>query len=222
MSKTTEQMQPLLDRTGARSISPAFRSDSFRGTGSPCSPRQSRISLTAMCMACSLRPDRYRRKRVHGSTSGVEPWLRRPHPRGSGTLPSSMDIRLSGDISSLPFPDHSVDGIWNVGVMEHFEHADIYLILREFGRILRAGAESCSCGPPPSAFRRRCFGLWSGSSGFASRGSRFIPPRFHSYGRFRRVAKCLPRNGLSVVHIDWGFERGMAFETKGNTSRKGR
>src|SRR5205823_4994282 len=50
-----------------------------------------------------------------------------------------MDVRVAGDIFRLPFADDSVDGIWNVGVMEHFTHDQIDAILRELHRVLRPG-----------------------------------------------------------------------------------
>ena len=42
-----------------------------------------------------------------------------------------------GSIFNLPFPDGSFDGIYNLGVMEHFTHEEIAQILREFRRVLR-------------------------------------------------------------------------------------
>jgi len=48
-----------------------------------------------------------------------------------------VDGCINADIFSLPFKNNSVDGIWNVGVMEHFTLADIDKILREFKRVLK-------------------------------------------------------------------------------------
>lgn len=48
-----------------------------------------------------------------------------------------IDHCLNGDILSLPLRNNSVDGIWNVGVMEHFSHGDIDIILGEFRRVLK-------------------------------------------------------------------------------------
>lgn len=42
-----------------------------------------------------------------------------------------------GSIFQLPFPDGSFDGIYNLGVMEHFTPEQIAEILREFHRVLR-------------------------------------------------------------------------------------
>jgi ubiquinone/menaquinone biosynthesis C-methylase UbiE len=48
-----------------------------------------------------------------------------------------IDACINADIFSLPFKDKSVDGIWNVGVMEHFTREDIDKILSEFSRVLK-------------------------------------------------------------------------------------
>ena len=48
-----------------------------------------------------------------------------------------IDHCVNADIFSLPFKDDSVDGIWNVGVMEHFTIKDIHRILFEFRRVLK-------------------------------------------------------------------------------------
>ena len=51
-----------------------------------------------------------------------------------------IDHCLNGDIFSLPFKDSSLDGLWNVGVMEHFSQVDIDIILAEFRRVLKQGS----------------------------------------------------------------------------------
>lgn len=42
-----------------------------------------------------------------------------------------------GDVRSLPFRGSSFDGIYNLGVMEHFNRKDITKILNEFYRVLK-------------------------------------------------------------------------------------
>src|SRR5271157_2786506 len=49
----------------------------------------------------------------------------------------NMDMLIQGDVFSLPFRSHSVDGIWNLGVMEHFTETQICSCLREFRRVLK-------------------------------------------------------------------------------------
>ena len=44
---------------------------------------------------------------------------------------------VHGSIFNLPFPDNTFDGIYNLGVMEHFTVSEIDRILREFHRVLK-------------------------------------------------------------------------------------
>jgi len=48
-----------------------------------------------------------------------------------------IDKFIQADIKKLPFKNNSIDGIWNVGVMEHFKHKEINQILNEFYRVLK-------------------------------------------------------------------------------------
>lgn len=50
---------------------------------------------------------------------------------------SVVDFYIQADIFKLPLKDESIDGIWNVGVMEHFTEDELIQILREFNRVLR-------------------------------------------------------------------------------------
>jgi dolichol-phosphate mannosyltransferase len=50
--------------------------------------------------------------------------------------PQAAGIR-HGSIFHLPFPAGTFDGIYNLGVMEHFTRDEIAQILTEFGRVLR-------------------------------------------------------------------------------------
>src|SRR5215211_874618 len=60
----------------------------------------------------SMRIDTRGGERTLVAVDLILPVLQRCHP--------VMDVRMGADIFNLPFADSSVDGIWNVGVMEHF------------------------------------------------------------------------------------------------------
>lgn len=44
-----------------------------------------------------------------------------------------------GDVRALPFRDGAFDFVWNAGVLEHFEDADVVRILREMRRVAKPG-----------------------------------------------------------------------------------
>ncbi|MBI1312362.1 methyltransferase domain-containing protein [bacterium] len=70
---------------------------------------------------------------------------------------------VQADIRDLPFQDSSLDGIWNLGVMEHFEASEQRLILGEFHRVLKPGAPLILWWPPQLAPDRALLTLlgWS-------------------------------------------------------------
>lgn len=53
-----------------------------------------------------------------------------------------------GDILSLDYPADSFDGVYNLGVMEHFSEEEIRQALREFYRVLRPGGRVVLFWPP--------------------------------------------------------------------------
>jgi SAM-dependent methyltransferase len=55
--------------------------------------------------------------------------------------PGAADVRHAS-ILSLPFPDCTFDGVYNLGVMEHFDTATVGTILSEFRRVLRPGGKA--------------------------------------------------------------------------------
>ena len=52
---------------------------------------------------------------------------------------NNIDIKLQADIFDLPLNKKSIDGIFNVGVMEHFTFDENIRILKEFARVLKDG-----------------------------------------------------------------------------------
>lgn len=59
-----------------------------------------------------------------------------------------IDKCIQGDIFDLPFKDNSIDGIWNLGVMEHFSKKQIIMIFNEFFRVLKKGGRVIIFWPP--------------------------------------------------------------------------
>lgn len=55
---------------------------------------------------------------------------------------------ILGDIFAMPFQDKTMDGIYNLGVMEHFTESDIDRILQEFRRVLNDNGRIVLFWPP--------------------------------------------------------------------------
>ena len=63
-------------------------------------------------------------------------------------LPSKYSKPIVADIREMPFEDDSIDGIWNLGVMEHFTERDMIVALNEFYRVLKNGSYAILLIPP--------------------------------------------------------------------------
>lgn len=59
---------------------------------------------------------------------------------------------IQGSIFQLPFLDNSFDGIYNLGVMEHFTEDEIQDIFIEFRRVLKPGGRILILWPPTFGF----------------------------------------------------------------------
>ena len=57
-------------------------------------------------------------------------------------------VLLRASAFSVPLPDASVDGVYNLGVMEHFTEPDVVKLLREFRRVLKPGGRIVLFWPP--------------------------------------------------------------------------
>lgn len=55
---------------------------------------------------------------------------------------------VQASIFEMPFEDNLFDGIYDLGVMEHFTEEEIQLILKEFKRVLKPNGKICLFIPP--------------------------------------------------------------------------
>lgn len=99
---------------------------------------------------------------------------------------------VQADIRQLPFDNNSLDGIWNLGVMEHFEEAAQFQVLSEFHRVLKPGGQMLLWWPPHHGLDRTLLG-WIGWP-FPSE-----PGRVYAAQARDRIMKC----GFTEVTIDF-------------------
>ena len=59
---------------------------------------------------------------------------------------------IQGNIFSLPFADESFDGVYNLGVLEHFTPEEIHQILTECKRVLKSKGRIIILWPPTFGF----------------------------------------------------------------------
>jgi SAM-dependent methyltransferase len=156
----------------------------------------------------SVRIDKLSGDRTLVAVDIVMPVVKQAHP--------VMDVRLCGDIFQLPFLDKSVDGLWNVGVMEHFTHSQIDRILREFNRVLKPGAPMVLLWPANDSIPQKILrGLEKVINIHKSEVDmfRFHPAEISKLKSSKEGNDVLTRNGFGVFYIDFGFRSLMAFKT---------
>lgn len=61
---------------------------------------------------------------------------------------NKIDFFVHGDTLKLPFKSNSVDGVWNLGVLEHFTQSEIDKALKEYIRVLKKGSYAVLFWPP--------------------------------------------------------------------------
>ncbi len=61
---------------------------------------------------------------------------------------SSFEKLIQNDIRRMDLENNSIDGIFSLGVMEHFDETDIVLILHEFKRVLKINGKIVLFWPP--------------------------------------------------------------------------
>ena len=85
------------------------------------------------------------------------------------TVPGAKCVRHAS-IMDLPFVDSSFDGIYNLGVMEHFSRQDIIAIVREFRRVLKQDGRLLMFWPHSRATSVALLACWRSLGSIYSRG----------------------------------------------------
>jgi SAM-dependent methyltransferase len=136
----------------------------------------------------------------------IVPVLRGCHP--------IMDLRAGADIFRLPFRAGSLDGIWNVGVMEHFLHDQIDRIMAEFHRVLKPGGVVILLWPATDSLPQKGLRLVERvvNSWKKQEVLKFHPDEISQLRSSEEGREVLRRNQFEVETIDWGLWSLMAFK----------
>jgi SAM-dependent methyltransferase len=119
---------------------------------------------------------------------------------------SAFDAFLQGDITRLPLRDASIAGLWNLGVLEHFDESAGVRILREFRRVLAPGGHAVLFWPPDFSSSRLVLGPIEKLRSLA-RGSpfRFFPDEVNRLASRAHARRLLAAAGLEERLIDFSF-----------------
>jgi dolichol-phosphate mannosyltransferase len=114
---------------------------------------------------------------------------------------------LHGSIFKIPLDAGSMDGIYNLGVMEHFTEADIDRILGEFRRVLRDDGRLIIFWPPEfglSVIFLKGVTFLLGSV-FRKRDVKLHPDEITRVRSRRHAAGIFERNGFRIVRYSFGM-----------------
>lgn len=115
-----------------------------------------------------------------------------------------LPCKIQGNIFALPFHDESIDGVWNLGVMEHFTDQQIMDILSEMRRVLKPSGRVILFWPPPYApFQIVLNSITWLSKIFLRRQVDFFPDEINRYKNKARAKRFLEKAGF--VFLDSRF-----------------
>jgi SAM-dependent methyltransferase len=117
-----------------------------------------------------------------------------------------MDALVQADIFALPYTSDSIDGIWKLGVMEHFTEPEIYDCLAEFRRVLKPGGIVILFWPTRHNTSRwilgpleRIISMWRGSE-FS-----FFPGEISRLSSKQEARSMMQRAGFAVRALDFNW-----------------
>jgi len=117
-----------------------------------------------------------------------------------------FDVLLQGDVERLPIRDASIGGIWNLGVMEHFDEATGLRILGEFRRVLRPGGHVVLFWPPSFGSSRIALAPVEGlRSILGGRTVRFFPDEVNRLSSLAHARRLLGAAGLEPCRVEFSL-----------------
>jgi len=111
---------------------------------------------------------------------------------------------LQGDLFRLPFRSASVSGLWNLGVMEHFQPEEGRALLREFARVLRPGGIALLFWPPEFGASRLLLAPIEALRSRAGRPVHFFPDVVNRLISRAHGLAMLEGTGLEPVVLSFG------------------
>jgi SAM-dependent methyltransferase len=117
---------------------------------------------------------------------------------------------ICADIRRLPLRDDSVAGLWNLGVMEHFEPLVGRQILTELHRVMQPMAVALLFWPPTFGLSRWALAPieWTRSR-LAGAEFRFFPDEVHRLASRRAARRVLAPTGLEPIRLDFNPRDGF-------------
>jgi SAM-dependent methyltransferase len=121
-----------------------------------------------------------------------------------------MDGLIQADIFAIPLRSGCLDGIWNLGVMEHFSEPQIRMILREFRRVLKPGGVVLLFWPTEKNASRWVLGpLEAMISRWKKNKFTFFPDEISRLQSKRQALQLMESEGFAVSTIDFNLRTAL-------------
>jgi SAM-dependent methyltransferase len=117
-----------------------------------------------------------------------------------------IDSKINASIFQLPFKNNSLDGIFNLGVMEHFHKEDIIKILNEFYRTLKKDSYCILFWPSVYGPTNLIFS----TLGFILR-KQFFPDEVSQYRNKKWLKNILKESNFKLIKIRWPLKGGLIY-----------
>lgn len=113
---------------------------------------------------------------------------------------------VHGSIFKLPFKNDSYDGIYNLGVMEHFTNDEISNILREFDRVLKFDGKIILFWPPEYGLAVNVLKfLHIFLNLFSHKKILLHPPEITRVKNKKQISNILKKSNFKIVDYYFGY-----------------
>lgn len=117
---------------------------------------------------------------------------------------------VQGDLERLPFGNATIDGAWNLGVLEHFDREKGVRILAELRRVLKPGGTAVLFWPPEFGSSRLVLApIEFLRSRLSGRPFLFFPDEVNRLRSRAHAREMLGEAGLSTVAVDFPARAGF-------------
>lgn len=117
-----------------------------------------------------------------------------------------MDALVKANIFALPYRCDSIDGIWKLGVMEHFTKPEIHRCLQEFRRVLKPGGVVVLFWPTRRNTSRWILGpVERVISGWRGSKFTFFPGEISRLKSKKQARRLMENEGFRIKALDFNW-----------------